>query len=464
MDKNELKKFLSDWQSKIVKIPVWLSVSIIALISRIPLIMLPGAGRDEATYFYWAMHPEPAYSPLLQLALKGFSILPLSQMLILRLPSIAAGILVLYLFDRLLQARGLSHRSRGFALTILAFTPWQAYTGVILHPDNFLLTMILSFLLFTINRQYWAAALIAGLAPWTKLSGILILPVLFYFFIKYQDIHRRKLMYYGLTSFILALPVLFSLNMDLLKAISEFGQMAESVSFWEAASIQLGTTLLLGGIFLPIAGVKGFMDRLRLLLSGKLTEPDHLNSLNIALILLGAFGIAALVFNQLKGNWILPALAVLWPRFPLKLSTGLHRTVLTVSVLSGLTLVISLSQPAIIGLAEKAFPEFRSSYSLQAGTRESRVSATRSWTQRVNEYQSIDQFADSVLRQWQTLVNQQGKPTWIVSDDYGLTAQLIFAWDDSDTRMIIPGDGIFNNSLPGDDAQSIDGNILILAV
>ena len=50
-------------------------IAALATILRLFFLMLPGPGRDEAIYHYWAFHPEPAYSPLMQLAIRLFDLL-----------------------------------------------------------------------------------------------------------------------------------------------------------------------------------------------------------------------------------------------------------------------------------------------------------------------------------------------------------------------------------------------------
>ena len=39
-------------------------------------------------------------------------------------------------------------------------------------------------------------------------------------------------------------------------------------------------------------------------------------------------------------------------------------------------------------------------------------------------------------------------PKWIVSDDYGLAAQVVCAWNDMDVRIVLPDDGMFGRGLP----------------
>jgi hypothetical protein len=116
------------------EMPLWIPVALLALLTRIPILLLPGAGRDEALYFYWSKHPEPAYSPLLQFLLNFFDLLPLPDLTMIRLPSIFAGIVVLLLFEKLLRHREINRRSTLIALLALAFCPWQVYTGAVLHP------------------------------------------------------------------------------------------------------------------------------------------------------------------------------------------------------------------------------------------------------------------------------------------------------------------------------------------
>ena len=54
-------------------------------------------------------------------------------------------------------------------------------------------------------------------------------------------------------------------------------------------------------------------------------------------------------------------------------------------------------------------------------------------------------------------------PRWIVSDDYGLAAQLAYHWRSYGTRILIPRDGLFHGGLE-EAKEDHAGGVLIVAV
>lgn len=90
----------------------WPWISIAALAIRMPLLFLPTPGRDEAAYFYWSRHFEPAYSFLMQVIVRVFQWLPVPDLFAMRLPALLMGILVIFWLDKLLLLRGVSYPFR----------------------------------------------------------------------------------------------------------------------------------------------------------------------------------------------------------------------------------------------------------------------------------------------------------------------------------------------------------------
>jgi hypothetical protein len=444
------------------EMPLWIPVALLALLTRIPILLLPGAGRDEALYFYWSKHPEPAYSPLLQFLLNFFDLLPLPDLTMIRLPSIFAGIVVLPLFEKLLRHREINRRSTLIALLALAFCPWQVYTGAVLHPDNLLLCCLLLFLLAAIRTQYFMGSIAAAMAFWAKPSGILLFPVIVYTLFFSGGTSRKSAVISLCAYLFLVIPVASAFKQEILKAMSEFSRMDPSISFLKGMGVQLITLFLIGGILLPLTGFWGFVQRLNNFFRRAKTDLDLRITLIIALVLLGTFGCAALFFRQIKGNWMLPALVILWPGKPLSKSLSITGLAITLSLSVGT--MIAITQPGIIAALEKRLPGWEKTYSLQAGAREARVSATASWSQRYCEYQSINKFLEEVRVAWEEEQPGFQYPEWVVSDDYGLAAQLIFAWSRSEQKLILPKDGIFIRSLPGKNCTKLPGGVLVLAV
>jgi hypothetical protein len=444
------------------KIPLWIPVAFLALLIRLPILQLPGAGRDEALYFYWSKHPQPAYSPLLQLLLKLFDALPLPDLTAMRLPSIFAGVFVLVLFEKLLRHRGIDRSGMSVALLALAFTPWQLYTGAVLHPDNLLLCCMLFFLLAAIKQQYSPLAVAAAMAFWAKPSGILLLPVLFDTLWFSGRISRKRAGYITVLYLFLVIPVAFAFNPEMLRAMSEFSRMDPSTSFLKGMGVQLVTLFLMGGLFLPALGFWGFIQRFKRFFPAMKTDVDLRFTLLTAVVLLGAFGGAALFFRQVKGNWLLPALVILWPKKPLPQAITTAGLVITILLSLGSTTAVT--RPDIVAGVEKVLPAWKNSYSLQAGAREARVSATVSWSQRYREYQTIDHFLKGVQAAWEQENTGHLYPEWIVSDDYGLTAQLVFAWSRAEQKLILPKDDMFIRSLPDKHRKKLSGRVLVLSV
>jgi hypothetical protein len=95
--------------------------------------------------------------------------------------------------------------------------------------------------------------------------------------------------------------------------------------------------------------------------------------------------------------------------------------------------------------------------------REARISATRTWAQRFREYQPMDHFTEGVARSWRAHCACEAPPAWIVSDDYGLAAQLAYAWDGATPRLCVPADPLFNRAAAGLQAGRDDG-VLVLGV
>ncbi len=449
--------------------PIWIWLSLAALLLRLPLLFLPGAGRDEALYYYWAYHPEPAYAPLMQHLVRFFAALPLPGLVTLRLMSLLAGIGVIFLLDRLLQSSGISRRARWVTGALVAFSPWQTYVGAILHPDNLLLAAVLGYALSMLRGDHKIAALAAGLGIWVKPSGLLLAPVALFHFLRNPGMSRRDAILNSLLVLLVILPVAGAFNAHLLRAMAEFGKMDPAVSVPKGLLLQAAAVVLLGGPALVLAAWRGFrfyagQMRVKFLWQGGvMQEPPGWIPLSIALVFVGAFGAAALLFAQVKGNWMLPAFVILSSGCGKIGSDRRLQSGLALSALMSILMVLVLSFPKLLENVETRFPELKSSYALQAGRREARVSATASWSDRGKEYQSLHDFAATVRAAWKKRTGEN-YPRWIVSDDYGLAAQFAFFWAEKDIRLLIYNDELFRHHLPGPHTTHLDGGVLILAV
>lgn len=444
-------------------IPVWFTISLFAIIIRFPMIFLPGAGRDEAIYFYWSRDLEPAYTPLMQLLLAVFNYLPIPQLITLRLPSVLTGIAVLYLLDAILQYRKIPRRNRIGLLVIFAFTPWQIYTGTILHPDNLLLTCILLFLLSIYQKKYLLGAIAAGLAFWTKPSGILLLPVATYLFFFHPEIKSKNKVLYLLTLLGLTFPIAISFHPEMVRAIAEFGKVNSQMSLTNAIFLQVLSIMLLGGILMPFSAVHRFWEQRRSLWDFSFQDAASHIALVTGFIFILAFIAAAFVLGQVKGNWMLPAIVLFWLPHRYDTSRKMSYWKTGSAMLPGILLVLCFANPGFISNLEQKLPGLGNSYAWQAGNREARVSATDSWTQRIEEYESVDPFLKSVQSIWQKN-SEENFPKWIISDDYGLAGQLVFGWNQPAQRLIIPDDGIFFRTRPPKSATTLPGGVLVLNV
>lgn len=81
----------------------------------------------------------------------------------------------------------------------------------------------------------------------------------------------------------------------------------------------------------------------------------------------------------------------------------------------------------------------------------------------MKEYQSIDPFTKTVQNFWQHASGASTPPTWIISDDYGLAAQLAYRWNKCQSILVIPADGIFFRFLQQAN-KKMHGSVLVLAV
>lgn len=445
-------------------VPPWVPVAAASLLVRLPLFFLPGAGRDEAAYVYWAFHPEPAYAPLLQVLVRFAALLPIDPVQAMRIPVMLGGVAVLYIFDRFLAARGAGYGFRLFSLAVLAAAPWQVYAGAVLHPDTLLLAALLALSLALYRRRFAWAVAAAAAAFWAKPTGLLALPVLLFVLWRDPGLTRRLAVAYSGAALALVAPAALFITPELVAAISEFSRIPAAVPLGRALLAQALAVLFLGGpllLLLPAGTVRatvrhGWRPLWR--------DPAGQTASLLAMALLGAFALAALFNTQLKGNWILPAMVLLWPARPGRLSRPLAFAGLGWTLLTALLLSTAMARPDLVARFETGLPGLQGTYGLHAGAREARVSATGTWSQRLREYQGLEPFAGAVRAAWGGAVRAVHPPAWIVSDDYGLAAQLHFAWRQPAMRVIVPGDGVFHRLMPPLSQSELSGAVLVMAV
>lgn len=432
-------------------VPPWFGAWLLALVLRLPIVALPGLGRDEAAYLYWASHPEPSYSPLIQLLL--WPTRHLEAAWAHRGPMLAVGLLVLLLFDRLLAGRGANAGARWFGCLALSLTPWQTLVGCVLHPDDLLLAATLGLTLALRAGRVVTAALVLGLAVWAKLSGLLLVPVAFLALILTREASPlRRAVALAIACGVIA-PVLLELRAPLWHELFRFGRIAGASPF-RGPIIWGGSVLFQAGVILPIAAVFGAQAALRSARNRR-DDPararDALVTLGLAASFVFVFGAAALFNQQWKENWMFPALVLLFPAsLPFR---AVRRVALVASAAASLLVTIAMTHPQSIAWAEDSLP---GGYATKAGEREAQVSAASRWSERLGEYRPLESFA----REIDATCAARGlaRPTRVVSDDYGLACQLATAWPQ--TEVILPRDGIFWRTVP---AQA-EGEYLLLAV
>jgi len=398
----------------------WSALALALAALRLPLLTLPGLGRDEATYVYWSHHPEPGYVPLLQLLVAIGRPLPLLAEA--RWVPFVAGLLVLVVFERWLRSRGLDLRDRWIAVALVGLCPWQTYAGSILHPDDLQLVVIMGFALAARAGRVGWVVFLAGLAPWAKTSGVLVTVVGIWWLWRSARPARGRAIAVVVA---LASPSLLALDADLLRGILSFARTAPDTGPLARLGLLVLGTLVLAGPVLPVLAGRGALEIRR-----RRTDPAVI----LALAFVAAFGVAAVVNGQVKGNWMLPAVLLLWPA-DLRWRHG-GRAALAIGSTALLSAVIVFGFVRVdLTRSLEATWEDAPSYLGLAGTREESVASARSWWHRLAEYRSLDRLCASTQAFEDVEV--------VVSDDYGIATQWATRCPSSVPRLVLPGDPIF---------------------
>ncbi len=404
----------------------WIALGTAVLVLRLPLLLLPGLGRDEATYVYWSHHPEWAYAPLLQLALRLSHALGGSAPWSYRLGTFLVALAVLALFERWLAARGHGNAERALAVSLLALTPWQTLAGSLVHPDGWQLAGVLAWALSVRHRRWKSSAVSAAAALWAKPSGLLAVGAAIFALLRPGADRRARAHAAGLL-LLLALPPLLALRPGLVEALRSFGSVGEEVGIGGRLALLLLGTVFLAGPLLPWVGLRGLRDAPR--------GPERILGLGF----LAAFGAAAVWTGQVKGNWMLPAVLLLWPA-PGRWHPGRRLLVATttVSVILSAATVAGLRRPLAVRALEARLGSHVPAYLGVAGQREARVAPATQWWQRCAEYRDIRGFCEDIAdRLGETPV------AVVVSDDYGLAAQWAVRCPKSVPCLVLPLDPLF---------------------
>ncbi|NNM33273.1 MAG: hypothetical protein HKO53_09410, partial [Gemmatimonadetes bacterium] len=241
------------------------------------------------------------------------------------------------------------------------------------------------------------------------------------------------------------LAILTWFSPSMLSGLTQFARMEDGVSWPTRLLVGTISALALGGFALPTVGLLGLVRR----------GPWTASRLGGTAFVV-AFGLAALLTGQVKGNWALPGLLLLWPHggpgWPRPVWTGLASVSLALTLITTAALV----RPDWTGDLEARLPVLSRLYVEQAGAREARVSPTRSWAHRFGEYRGLEPFAEEVRK----LAPQP--LGWIVCDDYGLATQLSVALSRARIPVVLPQDPIFRRTVrQGEPARPADGILYV---
>jgi hypothetical protein len=447
-----------------------LAMGILAV--RLPLWLLPGPGRDEAAYHYWVHHPEPFYAPLLQWSVGLAEIFGGHSLWSLRAPVLILGLAVVWLNDRRLAGAHAQPYLRWLAALALAFSPWQGFTGSILHPDNFLLAAVLALVLAVQHNRLWWATAAAITAVLAKPTGLIFLPVAWWLIGRMDQTQGRELWLARTLLLTLAVGAAATLKPDMVRGMADFGRLADTVPWYTRGLASGGALLFLGGPVLVGLSVVGARQRWQILRRD--TDPvirsEARASLAAAAMMLAVFLTAAVVRGQFKGNWILPALVLLWPvRMAPWAVLPRTRAILATGVI--LTFVSSLGQSLILvrpdlvdrlesGMSARGLVPAAATFSVQAGVREAAVSTNRSWSDHLRQYHNAAAFAGAVKADWCQAQGDLTPVPCIVSDDYGLACQLHWYLGDPATKIAIRGDVIFHRTWS--DLKNDPNDLLVL--
>jgi len=182
-------------------------------------------------------------------------LLPLPDLLRLRLPSLLGGILVLVLTDLRLRRAGSGLSVRWLSLLAMATCEWQVYTGAILHPDTLLLCALLMAALAAQRGHLLVFAVSISLSALAKPTGILFLPVaLVLVRALFPGSHRRRKDLARLILLATLAQLGWQINLAMLGAITEFARLDPDLPWRLRLSAGAVAVLVMGGPLLFVLG------------------------------------------------------------------------------------------------------------------------------------------------------------------------------------------------------------------
>jgi hypothetical protein len=417
------------------------------LVARLIAAGSLGLGRDEAAYWYSAWNGLAAsYSPVTGVLIRGFTFLLGDGRLAIRLPGLLAGWASILLLISISRQLGAGRRAAVLAGLILAASPWQGYAATIVHPDSFLLVAVLLFSRSTIalardpghaSRDLALLAAGAGLAALSKMIGALLFLPAAWLLWK----HRQRPAAVAAGGGILAAcgaTLLLTTDLRVLSGILEFGQFDPNLGVAARISIVLAEiTILAGPALIGLAAAGAFA-------AGRGKMPATQMVAATSALFVGFFAVF-LMAGRAKGNWFLPAVAMLLPMGAV--AWELAGRLRTTQALAAVSTVLSISLGFLWSLpsngrawaAVTGTPWLRAvneTYFDHTGGRERTVSTARSWRERLGEYHSAESLDARVEE-----AHAHGADA-ILSNDYGLAFQTAHRLG-RNVRVHLPWDPVF---------------------
>lgn len=406
------------------------------MVARFALAATWAPARDEAAYWYWAWHGVDASYSLVTVGLVRVSTTLFGDgTFAMRLPGLLAASAAVGFVVAGTRRQGATRATAMAAGVAVAASPWQVYTGTVVHPDAFLgAAAALLGVALTTPARWMAAAAAVAVAALAKLPGALLAVPLVWGVLRPP---RRPAIVLGVGGVLGSTAVLLLADADaaILRGVGEFGRFGPAVGVAERAAWTLVDVAVVAGpalLLLAAAGV-GALRRSGL----RACWPAG----SAAVALLAFFGAFALA-GQMKGNWFLPALVLLAPPGAAALERRGARAILRGTALAGGALALAgawvAGQPAVAMRLAQAAPlaALDASYARRIGAREAAVSPDRTWSARAADL-SDEPVEDPRVR----AALDEGAAA-IASDDYGLAFALARQIGRG-TRVWLPFDPIF---------------------
>jgi hypothetical protein len=276
-----------------------------------------------------------------------------------------------------------------------------------LHPDGLLVAGLLLYALGIERGRPWPVATGVTIAAGAKLSGFLAVPVALVWLV------RRRAWLPLAVAIVCTGAFAAWLRPETLAAARNFARL--DLDVFARIGLLVVEVALLGGVLLAAARWR----------------PSAVAVTGVLFV--AGFGLAVIVTGQVKANWLLPGLLLLW-------SPSLPRGILVAgavvgTVLSG-AMVAGHAAPGLAGTVERSVTGSILDYPTIAGAREARVSSADSWRDYLAGFHAgLD---------WPDLPAEVAEVDEIVSDDYGIACRLALACPSGVPRVVVPGDPLFD--------------------